>query len=312
MTSQPRRTSIKAIGALLLGALLPKAATASASAPAYHHLVVLGDLHLPGNNLAIKEHVLQTINEWSDVETVVAVGDLCENEGSFEEYRMFKSFFAKLAKPLLPVVGNHDFIYSFFAKGSKSVRGDAENRGEKLRRFRDAFGLPSLYYSRTVGDYTLIFLSADSPGHLAEISPTQTAWLRQELERNRQRPTIIFFHAPLDGTLDSYNSSVNTPNFVAQPEATIRDLLADHPQAFMWVSGHTHTPPTRESFASAINLYDGRVMNIHCTDMKDRSIVWTNSLFLYPDRVVVKTFDHAEGVWMPKLEREIANRHPYR
>ena len=308
MTKQSRRTFIKAIGALLLSALLPRAATANASASTYHHLVVLGDMHLPGNNLAIKEQVLQTINAWSDVETVVAVGDLCEKEGSFEEYRLLKSFFAKLAKPLLPVVGNHDFIYSFMEKGSKSVRGDAENRAEKLRRFRDTFGLSSEYYSKTVGDYALIFLSADSPDHLAGISPTQMAWFRQELERHRQRPTIIFFHAPLDGTLDSYNRNVNTPNFVAQPEATIRALLADHPQAFMWVSGHTHTPPTRPSYASPINLYDGRVINIHCTDMQDRSVVWTNSLFLYPDRVVVKTFNHAEGAWMPKLEREIANQ----
>ena len=308
MTKQSRRAFIKAIGALLLGALLPKAATANASTSAVHHLVVLGDMHLPGNNLAVKEQVLQTINAWSDVETVVAVGDLCEKEGSFEEHRVLKSFFAKLAKPLLPIVGNHDFIYSFMEKGSKSVRGDAENRAEKLRRFRDTFGLSSEYYSKTVGDYALIFLSTDSPDHLAGISPTQTAWFRRELEHHRQRPTIVFFHAPLDGTLDSYNRNINTPNFVAQPEATIRALLADHPQVFMWVSGHTHTPPTRPSYASPINLYDGRVMNIHCTDMQDRNVVWTNSLFLYPDRVVVKTFDHAEGAWMPKLEREIANR----
>lgn len=46
-------------------------------------------------------------------------------------------------------------------------------------------------------------------------------------------------------------------------------------------------------------------MNIHCTDMQDRNVVWTNSLFLYPDRVVVKTYDHGKGAWMRKLEREI-------
>lgn len=306
MSRLSRRIFIKSIGTLLLGALLPRLASANASA--YHHLVILGDLHLPGNNLAVKEQVLQTINTWSDVETVVAVGDLCEKEGSFAEHQVLKSFFAQLAKPLLPIVGNHDFIYSFFQKGSKSVRGDEQNRAEKLRRFRDTFGLASEYYSKTVGDYALIFLSTDSPDHLAEISATQMAWFRRELERHRQRPTIVFFHAPLEGTLDNYNRNVNTPNFVAQPEATIRALLTEHQQVFMWVSGHTHTPPTRSSYASPINLYDGRVMDIHCTDMQERSVVWTNSLFLYPDRVVVKTFDHAAGAWMPKLEREIANR----
>ena len=309
MIRQDKRTFVKSLGALLLSALLPKTAKANASTSAYHHLVVLGDLHLPGDNLAIKEQVLQTINAWNDLDMVVAVGDLCAEDGSAAEYRMIKSFFAKLAKPLLPIAGNHDFIYSWFKKGAKSVRGDAESREERLRSFRDTFGLSGVYCSRTVGDYALIFLSTDSPGHLAEISPAQTEWFRQELERNRHRPTIVFFHAPLDGTLDSYNSSVNTPNFVAQPAVTIHNLLAQNPQVFMWVSGHTHTAPSRESFASAINLYDGRVMNIHCTDMQDRNVVWTNSLFLYPDRVVVKTFDHGKGVWMRKLEREVSRKY---
>ena len=99
---------------------------------------------------------------------------------------------------------------------------------------------------------------------------------------------------------------MNLPNFVAQPAATIRTLLAENPQVFLWVSGHTHTPPSRASFASPVNLYDGRVMNIHCPDMQEREVVWTNSLFLYPGRVVVKTFDHAKGAWLKKHEREIA------
>ncbi len=305
MIRNDKRTFLKTLGALVLGALLPRAATARASA-APHHLVVLGDMHLPGSNLAVKEKVLQTINTWSDVEAVAAVGDLCEEDGSPREYRALKDFFAPLKKPLLPVVGNHDFIYSWFKKGSKSVRGDAESREGRLRSFRETFGLASVYYSRIVGDYALIFLSTDSPGHLAEISPAQTDWFRQALARHRQRPTIVFFHAPLEGTLDNYNDKVNLPNFVAQPAATIRTLLAENPQVFLWVSGHTHTPPSRASFASPVNLYDGRVMNIHCPDMQEREVVWTNSLFLYPGRVVVKTFDHAKGAWLKKHEREIA------
>ncbi len=307
MIRQDKRTFLKTLGALLLGAVLPKAATAK-TATAPHHFVVLGDLHLPGGNLAVKERVLQTINAWRDVEAVVAVGDLCEGDGSPAEYQALKGFFAKLAKPLLPVVGNHDFIYSWAKKGSTSVRGDAEHREERRHRVRETFSLASVYYSKTVGDYALIFLSTDSPGHLAEISPAQTEWFRQELARHRQRPTIVFFHAPLEGTLDTYNDKVNKPNFVAQPAATIRTLLTDHPQVFLWVSGHTHTAPSRESFASPVNLYDGRVMNIHCPDMQEREVVWTNSLFLHPDRVVVKTFDHAKGVWLAKYEREIVSR----
>ena len=306
MIRHDKRAFLKSLGALVLGAFLPKVATASATSAAPHHLVVLGDMHLPGNNLALKAQVLQTINAWRDVEAVVAVGDLCEGDGSAAEYAAIKSFFEPLAKPLLPVVGNHDFIYSRFQKGTKSVRGDAEERETRLRRFRETFGLSSIHYSTTVGDYALIFLSTDAPGHLAEISPAQIDWFRQELARHRQRPTLVFFHAPLEGTLDTYNDKVNKPNFVAQPAATLRTVLAENPQVFLWVSGHTHTSPSRASFAAPVNLYDGRVTNIHCTDMQDREVLWTNSLFLYPDRVVVKTFDHAKGAWLPKFEREIA------
>jgi len=75
-------------------------------------------------------------------------------------------------------------------------------------------------------------------------------------------------------------------------------------QIFLWVSGHTHTPATNESFASGINLYEKQVTNIHNGDM-NRGTIWTNSLYLYPDKVVIKTFNHKKGVWMENTERII-------
>ena len=35
----------------------------------------------------------------------------------------------------------------------------------------------------------------------------------------------------------------------------------------------------------------------------DRTTVWTNSLYLYSDKIVVKTFDHGRKIWMEDLER---------
>ncbi len=76
-------------------------------------------------------------------------------------------------------------------------------------------------------------------------------------------------------------------------------------QVFLWVSGHTHTSPKEESFAAPINSYANRVTNIHNTDM-NRETIWTNSLFLYPDKVVVKTYQHKSGIWLPDFERTIS------
>ncbi len=273
---------------------------ANAPEKAYHHLVILGDPHLPGKNIEIKKQVIQTINTWIDVDMVVAVGDLCEDRGTSDEYGAVKEFFATLKWPLFPVVGNHDYLYadSLNAKG-KRYKAATETRETKLRTFREIFGLKEIFYSKTAGTYFLIFLSPDVPENLARISHKQLEWLRSELDKNKKQATIIFFHAPLEGTVRNDNA-----NFLAQPSVTIHDILKSNQQVFLWVSGHTHTIPRDESFASAINIYEKHVTNIHNSDM-NRETIWTNSLFLHPDKVVVKTYNHKRGAWLPELERTI-------
>ena len=113
---------------------------------------------------------------------------------------------------------------------------------------------------------------------------------------------------------DSYN---------AEPVEKIRQILLQNPQVFMWVAGHLHIAPTNRDFKSEINLYEKQVVVLHNTDMNGDSIladadlkstkhdaIWTNSLFLYPDRVVVKTYDHKQGVWLTNLERVIISPKP--
>ena len=271
----------------------------------YHHLVVLGDPHLPGKNIEAKEHVIQKINSWNDVEMVIAVGDICEDRGTDEEYAAARKFFDKLNKPLYPIVGNHDYIYedNLSSKGNR-LRASPYSNEAKLHRFRETFRLPSIYYDKKVGSYLLVFLSTDQSDFLAQISEKQIEWLSTELDKNNKTPTLIFFHAPLKGTLHDYESKANTPDYIAQPSAKIHDILMNNPQVFLWISGHTHTSPKEESFASSINVYKERITNIHNTDM-NRETIWTNSLCMYPDKIIVKTYDHKRGAWLPDLERTI-------
>lgn len=310
MNNNHRHKTLRCIF-LAVFCLLLMLTTAAYAAPAaetkYSHLVVLGDPHISGNSKqdAKKMAAINTINSWNDVTMVIAVGDLCQQLGSDQEYEAAKAFFAALKKPFYPIAGNHDFIYDdhLDAKGRKK-RADAPMRQAKLDRFKKSFGLQSSSYSIKASGYLLVLLSPDAGSHLAELSRKQLAWLQAELSRDRKTPTIVFFHAPLAGTLDNYNKNANTANFIAQPAAAIHDILSAHPQVFMWVSGHTHTTPAEPSFASSVNLYAGRITNIHNSNM-NRKTVWTNSLFLYRDKVVVKTFDHGQGAWLPKLERTI-------
>ncbi|MBU1568315.1 MAG: metallophosphoesterase [Proteobacteria bacterium] len=290
------------LAALVFIALFACAKPSDETATIYHHVVILGDPHLPGRDIEKKEQVLEKINSWEDVEMVVAVGDICVDLGTNDEFEVAKTFFKKLHAPFLPIAGNHDYFYS--DDRGQLIAGTQISQEAKLSKFLATFELTNYYYSKYVGDYLLVFLSADHAGFLAGISDQQLAWLHTELENNKKTPTIIIFHGPLNGTLRDYRKWINTPNFIAQPEARVQAILRANKQVFLWVSGHTHTSPLEESYASPINLYDGHVTNIHNKDM-NRGTIWTNSFFLYDDKVVVKTFNHQENTWLPQLERTI-------
>ena len=285
----------------------------------YYRIVVLSDPHLP---VKLKKHknaatrkiireqklkVIQDINGWSDVDEITVTGDIAAQFGVESEYAYAKKYFSGFASPLHILAGNHDYIYEDEpSENGKNVWADAAGRQRKLDRFKEIWQMPSLSYVKEAGGCRLFYLSPESlEKYSVALSQQQLAWLRQELAKAPQKPAIVFFHAPLAGTLADYNKSVNHPNAIAQPEAAIDQLLRDNPQVFLWVSGHTHTPATEPSYADEkINLYAGRVMDIH-TSTLDRTMVWSNSLYLYPDRVEVKTFNHTEGRWEDKLDRQI-------
>jgi hypothetical protein len=107
-------TSVNKIFFLLLGilSLLGVAAIdfptvhAFASEKGYQRVVILGDPHLPGNNIVGKKGTLKDINAWSDVDMVAVVGDVCEDLGTRDEYAYAKEFFGGTQKPLSFIVGN--------------------------------------------------------------------------------------------------------------------------------------------------------------------------------------------------------------
>jgi 3',5'-cyclic-AMP phosphodiesterase len=291
----------------LPGSLLSPAA---AQEKEYYGIALIGDPHLPGKDLPNKLSALLTIDGWTDIDRVVVLGDICKETGTPAEYAVAKEFFGHLQKPARFVTGNHDYIYADERDLlGRRVKAPPDVRRMKLRRFAETFGLSEVYGAEKLGGYLMIYLSIDDPDSalLTKISDGQLAWLQKQLTENRTLPTLIFFHAPLAGTLHQYNEQANTPSFIAQPAGRLHDLISGNPQIFLWVSGHMHVPATSESFNASVNLYQEQVMNIHNPDLERRTI-WTNVLRLYPDRVVIRTWDHAKEAWLDGLERTI---HPH-
>jgi 3',5'-cyclic-AMP phosphodiesterase len=283
----------------------------------YYRIVVLGDPHLPFKYLKItdekkqkkiideKENAIKDINSWKDADLAVAVGDITGETGSDSEYDYAKNFFKKLNVQVLPITGNHDFTYQTETKNNKLVHGTVETAFQKLKKFETTFGLENISYTREISNYFLVFLSADKVDgkHQVELTKKSLSFLENILKSNRNKPTIIFFHAPLKGTLIK-KGTPSKGNDAAQPDKKIDEILKENPQVFLWISGHTHTPPTDKSYNAAENLYDNRILNIHNTDM-DRKQIWTNSLFLYNNKVIIKTYDHANKKWLPEMERTV-------
>ena len=294
---------------LFLLILLPAAliSPAVAQEKEYYGIALIGDPHLPGRELMAKTSALRTIDGWTDIDRVVVLGDICKETGTAAEYAVAKEFFGRLRKPIRFIAGNHDYIYTDERDlMGRRNKGLPDIRRMKLKRFAETFGLSSLYGSERLGGYLMIYLSTDDldSAHLAQISDGQFTWLQKQLAENRKFPTAIFFHAPLVGTLLQYNEQANTPNFVAQPAGRLHNVMLENPQIFLWVSGHLHVPATSDSFSAPVNLYAGRVTNIHNPDWERRRI-WTTVLRLHSDRVVIRTWDHAMGGWLDGLERTI-------
>jgi len=316
------------------------------------HIVILGDPHLPGRNIEAKKQVLQTINSWEDVDLVVVLGDLCADLGTAEEILFAREFFSALKKPTAFIHGNHDYVY-LDARNSlgKRVMGPPGTRRFKLHRFQKTFAMGSLYYSRRVGDYLLIFLSADDlSGSATQFSRKQLDWWQTEMNKNKNIPTLVFSHAPMQGAMSMVREGGSAiaacvaavfggglewalpagvccdvltrrleGRHMAQPQDTIKKIVEDNPQLFLWASGHFHVTATNRSYNSRDNVYRKQVTLVHNSDMNGtgyhspwnswrHDTIWSNSLYLYPDKVEIKTYDHTRDVWLEKRDRMIFPR----
>ena len=291
----------------LLWIIFPGWTASSAPAQRPYGIALIGDPHLPGKNLPFKKEVIRTINGWGDIDRVVVLGDICKETGTADEYAFAKQFFGRLRKPTRFIAGNHDIIYEDEADSEgRKVKASPATRRKKLARFAETFGMKEVFGTERIGDYLLVYLSPDDTetNLLVKLSEERVAWLAEKLAGHRDLPTIIFFHAPLAGTLEPYNDRTTTPSFVAQPEGRLGELLRANPQVFLWVAGHMHVPATNASYSSPVNVYDKRVTVIHNADL-ERKRPWTNVLYLYPEKVLVRTYEHWQKSWLPDLERTI-------
>jgi 3',5'-cyclic AMP phosphodiesterase CpdA len=280
----------------------------------YKRIVILGDPHLPGRLYQQKIKVIETINSWDDVDLVVSVGDVCSTCGTVQEYDAVKEFFARLKKPFISLIGNHDNYYS----DQGFISASKEERLQKFERFQKAFNGQKLYFSEEFGDWRLYFLALDGieSGFYSAVSSEQVDWFKNELNTYKDKKAAVFCHAPLwtENVIDLYPPAIN---YIVQPACEFKKIALDNLQIKIWVSGHVHFGMIKELVMHPFNHYEQKVMNIVNTDMDGFSVlstnihpeyhdrIWTRSLYFYKDKVLCKTYDHNDQKELPELDMEI-------
>lgn len=293
--------------------------------PESYHVAVVSDMHIPEEpnwKRPYQDEVINTFNSWEDLDLVVSTGDTVDKGGSAASQVEAKEFLDQLDAPYRVITGNHDYIYAdSYIKNPKTghtTKQGSEGRVEKLEFFVENWGLEDVFGSERLGNYLLVFLSADGlyTNHYVELSPRQLEWLEKELGENKDVPTIIFCHCPLTGSVIPGDFEIGPTGMpfldsdYAEPADEIREILLENEQVFMWVSGHLHMKPDNPSFASDINLWEDQVWVIPCSNLNSGEQIWTNHLILLSDplvpaEVVVMTYAHYEQEWLPDFERHI-------
>lgn len=277
-------------------------------------IVVISDLHYPTKTrkkdlrrqkIANKVAAMEEIGHWEDVDLCVFTGDMVQRTGDLLDVQVVRNFIDQLPQPKAFLAGNHEVMYTGLPTLPGTLRkGDAGTRVAHLMEYQWNFG--PLYFSRDLGGYHLIFLSPDcmASRYAVELSQEQLAWLQQDLAAHRHQPTLIFCHAPLTGTLLPGDKQ-DIPWNYAQPAQPLWQLLVKNPQVVLWVSGHTHNSPKGRNFINPLHWIPGTHTWNAYNSTWDGNQAWTRDLLLYPDKVVIRTYDHKKGQWMKKGEETI-------
>lgn len=297
------------IGAALLACAFSAACGNTGPTGEVHRIVVASDIHYPSRvegeaakvRISNKENAREDINSWKDVDLIAFTGGMVSRSGSMDELREAKNFTDGFKADKIYMAGDEEIYFKETLKEGRPQKADPALRAAHVENYQKVFG--PLYGKKELGKYLLLYLSADDTKgkNPLQMSKEEVEWLKQTLKDNQQKPTLIFFHAPLPGTCkdDDYG---NNPRHFAQPAGAIDLILLTNPQIKLWVSGHTHTPPTDPAFASENNWYHGKVLDVY-NPTWDGEQVWTNSIYLYKDKIEIKTFDHKEGKWIDSLTR---------
>lgn len=207
------------------------------------HFVQISDTHLQHSHAKNAERLLgsseklikaeiEQINNIDDLDFVLGTGDLVDvpEEALVDK---FVEIAMSIKHPFYAVFGNHDVGVNSKVNKKKYI--------EKFRGYEDAMSFTDSmpYYSFSPNEkFTVICLDGTTEKIVTahgQIDDEQLNWLKDELEKNKDKFIIIALHFP---PIEPYKSD---SHFIIEPDRTkLLDLINSYKNVIGVFTGHYH------------------------------------------------------------------------
>ena len=262
--------------------------------PAWERTVhCLGDLHVGAIAPWRLDAVRRDVEQLPSPALHLQIGDATDGGTRSQDDEALR-FLEALPAPWVTALGNHDIL-----RNQRTVAAWARVYGQESQNFGVDLG-----FARVI----VIGPHRTDPGKRAgRLSERTLAFLDRELEEGPD-DCWIACHYPLFRTVMGdprrhFTSAMAA--FHAKPDDRIRELLAHHRNARVWLSGHTHSPLSAPGFIKRARLARGRSILAISTSAvfglgrrpSPRAPLCSLYLTHRPGRVEIRARDHRACAW---------------
>lgn len=253
----------------------------------------VGDLHAGAITRVRLQALCRDIERLSTPALHLQIGDVTEH-GKKAQDELALRFLEDLPGPWVTALGNHDIL-----RNERTAAAWARAYGQESHNLR-----VDLDFARVI----LIAPDRSEPGERAgRLSDRTLAFLERSLDDGPDECWIAC-HWPLLHTVMGdprlhFTSAMAA--FHAKPDHRIRDLLASHRNAKLWLSGHTHSPLSAPGFIKRERLARKRtILAVNTSALvgvgkrrNPRAPLCSLYLTHQPGHLEIRARDHRAGAW---------------
>ena len=215
----------------------------------------LTDMHVRRKRLGHKgyEACVNHVNQYSGHADFALMGGDLAFDGNYtgkdefiDQIELYKSVSGKLKMPYYNAIGNHDVLGW---SSRRKVNPDDPDLGKKL--IMDKLGMSASYYSFNHKGWHFVIMDSIFPveaehgtSYKAAFGDTQLEWLRFDLGRNHDLPTVIVTHISAFCHITQMNGDAK-PNpighMVVEDTLKFRQIIERHNVKAV-LQGHSHVP----------------------------------------------------------------------